>query len=60
MGNIGKSFTNELSRLLIPSAVRDLLHPVLYEQIDGAHIRKTALRVQGASGLDAYSWRCIC
>lgn len=39
-------------------------HPVLFDQIDGDLIKKSALRVRGSagpSGLDAsYYWRCLC
>ncbi len=52
----------QLSALVL-SATGDPPHPVLYEQIDGALIQKTALCVLGASGpsgLDASSWRHIC
>ena len=48
---------------LMSTVTDDPPHPVLFEQIDGALIRKTALGIQGASGpsgLDAYSWRRLC
>ena len=41
------------------------VHPIMYEQIDGALVRRVSMSTKGAagpSGLNAYSWRrlCIC
>ena len=39
------------------------VHPVIFDSIDAAMIRSTALNTRGAagpSGLDAYTWRTLC
>ena len=36
---------------------------ILYDQLDGQLMRKTALKTDGAdgpSGLDAAAWKCLC
>ena len=47
----------------IPSGTPPQTHPVIFDRVDAALIRSTALRTSGAagpSGLDAHAWRRLC
>lgn len=46
-----------------PSAVVSSFHPVIFDALDGAAIRSTALCTKDAAGpygVDAFCWTCLC
>ena len=55
--------SNPASPDTLESGVPQEVHPVVFDAIDAALIRSTALNTKGAagpSGLDAYTWRRVC
>ena len=51
------------STLISPSQTNDPVHPIIFEEIDGLSILKSALQTTGGagpSGMDASAWRRMC
>ena len=37
-----------------------LVHPIIFDALDGTVIRVAALHTSGSAGVDAYGWRRLC